>query len=279
MSTRPASTRNFGPDYEGQMRRLRSSDGVYFTKSGARKLAHYVEREIRRYMNNRVVPVALPSGPIAPAPPDGKPAARPLAGPVVPLTVTPGNSDELLGGAGTRPAHGDAIATRVLVKGEPVPAPRRTRRRFRLAAAATASRAAAVGRGTAAPVPAAACGRSTRARTGADAESNSRAQESTPRQRKTTKALRQRRKPEAERSRNRSNATPRPPRADRPSSAASAIGFAGQVAASRQRGSVVDPIRNLSTACAAWRPSRIAHTTSDWPRRMSPAANTFGTEV
>ena len=44
---------NFGPDYEGQMRRLRSSDGVYFTKSGARKLAHYVEREMRRYMSNR----------------------------------------------------------------------------------------------------------------------------------------------------------------------------------------------------------------------------------
>ena len=44
---------NFGPDYEGQMRRLRSSDGVFFTKYGALKLAHYVEREIRRYMNNR----------------------------------------------------------------------------------------------------------------------------------------------------------------------------------------------------------------------------------
>ena len=28
-------------------------------------------------------------------------------------------------------------------------------------------------------------------------------------------------------------------------------------------------------AWAHWRPSRIAHTTSDWPRRMSPAANTF----
>src|SRR5262249_30855995 len=46
-----------------------------------------------------------------------------------------------------------------------------------------------------------------------------------------------------------------------------------------QRGSVVDPIKNLSTACAASRPSRIAHTTSDWPRRMSPAANTFGLEL
>ena len=39
------------------------------------------------------------------------------------------------------------------------------------------------------------------------------------------------------------------------------------------------PIRNASIACAHWRPSRIAHTTSDWPRRMSPAANTFATLV
>jgi hypothetical protein len=114
---------NFGPDYEGQMRRLRSSDGVFFTKSGALKLAHYVEREIRRNMSSRVTPVALPSGPITPAVPDGKPAARPVAGPVVPLTVTPGNSEELLGGAGNSSPHGDAIATRVLVKGEAVPAP------------------------------------------------------------------------------------------------------------------------------------------------------------
>jgi hypothetical protein len=42
---------------------------------------------------------------------------------VVPLTVTPGNTDELLGGAGNSSPHGDAIATSVLVKGEPLPAP------------------------------------------------------------------------------------------------------------------------------------------------------------
>ncbi len=65
---------SYGPDYEGQMRRLRSGDGVYFTKYGARKLAHYVEREIRRYMNNRAV-VSLPTGPIAPVP-DIRPARR-----------------------------------------------------------------------------------------------------------------------------------------------------------------------------------------------------------
>jgi uncharacterized protein len=115
---------NFGPDYEGQMRRLRSGDGVFFTKSGALKLAHYVEREIRRQMNSRVAPIAIPSGPAVPATPDGKPAARPVAGPVVPLTVPPTTSDELLGGAGTSSPHSDATATRVLVKGEPVAAPR-----------------------------------------------------------------------------------------------------------------------------------------------------------
>ena len=41
------------------------------------------------------------------------------------------------------------------------------------------------------------------------------------------------------------------------------------------RGSTDEPIRNVSIACAACRPSRIAQTTSDWPRRRSPAANTL----
>ena len=113
----------FGPDFEGQNRRLRSADGVFFTKYGARKLAHYVEREIRRYMSNRG-PIALPSGPIAPAPSDGRPAERPLAGPVVALTTTPANSDALLGGTGgSGNSYGDALASRVLVKGETLYAP------------------------------------------------------------------------------------------------------------------------------------------------------------
>src|SRR5258705_5187648 len=30
-----------GPDFQGQIRRLRAYDGVFFTKPGARKLAHY----------------------------------------------------------------------------------------------------------------------------------------------------------------------------------------------------------------------------------------------
>ena len=113
---------NFGPDFEGQMRRLRSGDGVYFTKYGARKLAHYVERELRRYMSNRG-PIALPSGPMGPVPGDGKPTARPLAGPVVPLTMTSTGSEELLGGSGAAGTRADATALGVLVKGDAVSAP------------------------------------------------------------------------------------------------------------------------------------------------------------
>ena len=115
-----------GPDFEGQMRQLRSGDGVYFTKpAGARKLAHYVEREITRLLASRSGPIALPTEPATPdanAEP-GKPAPRPLAGPIVPLVASSVGTDQLLGGPGTRPAAVDALAARTLVKGEPLAAP------------------------------------------------------------------------------------------------------------------------------------------------------------
>jgi len=117
-----------GPDFEGQIRRLRSADGIYFTKPGARKLAHYVEREIQRTLATRATPVALPTA-IEPAPAPGTrpggPAQRPLAGPVVPLTALATGQNELLGGGPARQATGgsDPVATRVLTKGEAIPAP------------------------------------------------------------------------------------------------------------------------------------------------------------
>ena len=79
-----------GPDFEGQIRRLRSYDGVYFTQAGARKLAHYVEREITRLLAARSAPIALPTEPATPdanAKP-GQPAPRPLAGPILPLVAS-----------------------------------------------------------------------------------------------------------------------------------------------------------------------------------------------
>jgi hypothetical protein len=114
-----------GPDFEGQIRRLRSYDGVYFTKAGARKLAHYVEREITRLLASRSAPIALPSEPATPdanAQP-GQPAPRPLAGPIVPLVASSVGTDQLLGGPGSRPAAVDALVARTLVKGEPLTPP------------------------------------------------------------------------------------------------------------------------------------------------------------
>lgn len=114
-----------GPDFEGQIRQLRSYDGVYFTKPGARKLAHYVEREITRLLAGRSGPIALPSEPATPdtSAEPGKPAPRPLAGPIVPLVAASITTDQLLGGPGSRPAAVDALAAKTMVKGEPLAAP------------------------------------------------------------------------------------------------------------------------------------------------------------
>ncbi len=119
-----------GPDVEGQTRRLRASDGVYFTQAGARKLAHYVEREIQRWLTTRApVAVAIPEEPKAETAPAAAaasragPHARPLAGPVVPLVAERGSeTDELLGGNSRQPTT-DAMVAKVLVKGEAVRAP------------------------------------------------------------------------------------------------------------------------------------------------------------
>jgi lysophospholipase L1-like esterase len=114
-----------GPDFEGQLRQLRSYDGVYFNKYGARKLAHYVEREITRLLASRSTPLALPTEPATPdanAVP-GQPAPRPLAGPILPLVASSVGTDQLLGGPGSRPAAVDPLAARTLVKGEALAPP------------------------------------------------------------------------------------------------------------------------------------------------------------
>src|SRR5207247_2010432 len=111
-----------GPDYEGQIRRLRSGDGLYYTKFGARKVAHYVEREIQRSIANRGMPVALPvpvdPGPQGPNAKPGGPAQRPLAGPVVPLTAMQTAPEELVGGGRAAAPAVDATVSRLLTKGE-----------------------------------------------------------------------------------------------------------------------------------------------------------------
>jgi uncharacterized protein len=108
-----------GPDFEGQTRRLRTYDGVYFTKAGAEKLGHYVEHDLRRVLSNPIMPVALPG-------PEEQSPAKDAVGPVLPLNaISKEKSGELLGAA-KQPAEreADPLATRVLNRGEAVVASR-----------------------------------------------------------------------------------------------------------------------------------------------------------
>jgi len=118
---------SYGPDVAGQVRRLRTGDGVYFTKAGARKLAHYVEREIRRLIS-RETPVALPvpdktQKPAGAGQPRG-PAPRPVAGPVIPLTAQQprGEPGALLGASPDLDI--ESLTAKVLMKGEPLESPK-----------------------------------------------------------------------------------------------------------------------------------------------------------
>jgi hypothetical protein len=115
-----------GPDVQGQTRRLRTSDGVYFTQAGARKLAHYVEREVQRWLTVWPGPVAVatPEEPRVEAAAAGSGRqARPLTGPAVPLTAEHGNETDGLLDDNGRQLAADAMVTKVLVRGEAVTAP------------------------------------------------------------------------------------------------------------------------------------------------------------
>jgi len=96
-----------GPDFEGQTRRLRTYDGVYFTKAGAEKLGHYVERDLRRVLGSPVLPVALPGA-------EETSPAKGAIGPVVPLdAIGAGESGDLLG----REGEDNPLATRLQSRG------------------------------------------------------------------------------------------------------------------------------------------------------------------
>jgi hypothetical protein len=137
----------FGPDFAGQTRRLRTSDGIHFTAAGARKLALFLEQELRRDLVGRIEPASPlepPAGlpvPEAAAPglqPPGiePPRPRPLAGPVLPLAGNPviprpdgregaGAEPGRLAGETVAPTRAGA-AEAVLVRGDaPAPVPGR----------------------------------------------------------------------------------------------------------------------------------------------------------
>ncbi|MGA9823839.1 MAG: SGNH family hydrolase, partial [Methylocystis sp.] len=55
----------FGPDVNGQNVKLRAADGVHFTSAGARKVAHFVEGEIKRIFDARQQQAPEASAPAA----------------------------------------------------------------------------------------------------------------------------------------------------------------------------------------------------------------------
>jgi uncharacterized protein len=105
-----------GPDVDGQASRLRTQDGVLFTRAGARKAAHFADAEIKRLIDASkagtalaalpspaaaTTPAAANADPLLslPPPPEvpGLPAlpSKPLVGPVMPLTrpdLSPGGA-------------------------------------------------------------------------------------------------------------------------------------------------------------------------------------------
>ena len=112
-----------GPDFEGQIRRLRTADGVHFTKAGAVKLASYVDHELRRVMSNHVAPIALP-GPAGVAGQARRAAARRRSGVAADRFKHRRRRRRRLLGAGSQPAPlaSDPLAQKVLDRGAPITA-------------------------------------------------------------------------------------------------------------------------------------------------------------
>ena len=119
----------FGPDINGQTVRLRSTDGIYFTRAGARKLAHFVDTHIRRALDGKTPPAELPTldQPDVAAVPAGKPAeagkpvaaVKPDAGPIRNLNEVPASNGQLaVANAFRSLPDKDRLVETTLVKGQ-----------------------------------------------------------------------------------------------------------------------------------------------------------------
>lgn len=73
---------SFGADVDGREKRLRADDGISFTRTGQRKLAYFVEQEIRAIVRDG--PIAEPLTPEAPSAPQVKEEAMLAAPPPLP---------------------------------------------------------------------------------------------------------------------------------------------------------------------------------------------------
>lgn len=112
-----------GPDVEGQVRQLRTRDGINFTRAGRLKLAFYVEREIRRQTGfgsggiDLLATVTL--GNQIEIAPDG---SKLLVGPIISLNdPLPGLSNDLAGSDRVNLPAEDSLQYKMIVRGEVLP--------------------------------------------------------------------------------------------------------------------------------------------------------------
>ncbi|TAL81082.1 MAG: DUF459 domain-containing protein [Beijerinckiaceae bacterium] len=116
----------YGPNVTGQVVRLRTSDGIHFTKAGARKLAQFVETEIRQlYEASKPkddatlakIETTAPAGTSVPNAIKAAPVKPPI-GPVLPLTgpVLAPEGTLATSPASTNEAH--SLAEQTFVKGD-----------------------------------------------------------------------------------------------------------------------------------------------------------------
>jgi hypothetical protein len=116
-----------GPDFEGQVTRLRASAGASFTAAGGRKAAHFVDRELKQLLAARETAISGAPGdgavnvslPTINEPP--RPRERPLVGPVLPLTNAPSPGGALT--TGNTGLQVDPLVNRAFREGLP-PAPK-----------------------------------------------------------------------------------------------------------------------------------------------------------
>lgn len=112
-----------GPDVEGQVRQLRTRDGINFTRAGRLKLAFYAEREIRRQTGFGSGGIDLlatvTQGNQIEIGPDG---TKRLVGPIISLNdPLPGSSGELAGGEASSGPGEESLQFKVIVQGEVLP--------------------------------------------------------------------------------------------------------------------------------------------------------------
>jgi hypothetical protein len=112
-----------GPDVEGQVRQLRTSDGINFTRAGRLKLAFYVDREIRRQTGFGSGGIDLlatvTQGNRIEIGPDG---TKRLVGPIISLNdPLPGLSGDLVGAEAPISPAEESLQFKMIVRGESLP--------------------------------------------------------------------------------------------------------------------------------------------------------------